>query len=212
MQSLIQSLIQNDEMVLFRDYRSGTLRDWSGNGNHGTGSNMHLRRGLGGTQAHFNDANGYEQVPDDPILRTLQGTLVAFGEFNKLERATGSTSGRIISKRDGGGANYDWILTADPRMDLYCGVETRTLNVDYRGARSLAVDFSNGEKPKGWKDGLLLGEFSDVLTVTSDDAPVYFGNWYAATRSLLNPLTAALIINRRLSDDEHAQLVSEVIG
>lgn len=212
MGALITSLIREGALVLFHDYRSGTLRDWSGHGNHGTGSNIRFLTARGGVA--FRDPDGYILVPDAPELRmSAQLTLAAFGEFNRIERPNLSQS-QFLSKRDAGGSNFYMVANDDPTVKFNDAAGTHDLvgGVDYRGSRLVATSAADGRLPSLFLGGRLAGPMTVNCSIVADDAPLYIGNWYQLTRALRNPLWGAMVINRVLSADEHAGLAAEVLG
>lgn len=213
MADFLQQSIDDESLVLWHDYRrrEGTFDDLSGNGNDGVGSNVELRGG----GVYFRDPDGYIMVADAPELQLTEGTIDVLGYFSTPDRPVGATGARLVSKRDVGGNNYEFIITEDvgpiQRWYTYDNIASRSLTVDYVGARCLGVTFENGQVPEGWMNGLDAGAFSGAMTAIADDADLYIGNWYSATRSTYNIIQAVLIFNRVLTETEHSKLYGELL-
>ena len=207
-ESIIKEKILSGELVLYHDYRFGTYADLSKNDN-GAIVKSNISPDSRGTRFRNND--GYIQVNDSPELQGDEWTLFAIGNFLRLERASDATSGRIISKRDAGGTQFEWILDNQPRMLLYDGTATKTISLNYIGARSLGIIFKSTEIPIGYKNGLKVGDFDGSVTITVNDAPIYIGNWYSASRSILNIIQAILMFNKKLDGHEMARLHGELM-
>lgn len=207
MGALITQLKREGVLRLFHDYRSGTLRDLSGNGNHGTGSNIRFIKGVG---VVFRNPDGYIVVANSASITLTEGAFVIFSDLDKLEIQ--APVSWVFSKRDAGGINYDFRLNSGPQWQFYDGTASRILADDYRGAKSVGVNFGNGVVAQGYKTGIYAGLFSAASTITADDAPLYIGNWHSATSSMLNPMKAVILCSRQLTAKEHATLVKEVIG
>lgn len=205
--TLIQQLIRDGDLVLYHDYRSGSFHDWSEQGNDAAVTS-NVWYGGGGIQ--FADANGYIQVTDAAELQLTEGSMMVVGDFANLERPA-AEQGRLVAKRDVGGTNYDWRIDDTPRFLLYDGAVSRILNADYRGSKSVGVDFDGGGIPNGYLNGVFAGAYTGAVTITADDAPVFIGNFYGVTRSALNPFWAVLIVNRILTATEWAQLHQELL-
>ena len=118
----------------------------------------------------------------------------------------------MISKRGGGGCNYEFIIDDAPSVLFYYLSVTRLLAVDWRGARTIAVNISHGAVPDVYIDGLLAGPMNGTSNVVAKSVPLFVGNWYQFTRSTLNPVQAALVFNRQLTATEHAALHGELMA
>jgi hypothetical protein len=211
MRSFLQQSIRDGSLVGWWDLRrwNQTFLDLSGQGN-GASATSNIWWGGGGVQ--FADANGYIQVADAAELQGTTWTLVALGDWTRLESGGGAASGRLVSKRDAGGTQYEWYLDNTPQMRLSDGAVTRLLALDYRGKRLLATSFTSGATPVVYLDGLLEGSMNDTVTITANDAPLYIGNWYLATLATYNIIQSVLIFNDQLTATEHAQLFGELMA
>jgi len=201
----LKQLIDEGVLVLWHDYRQGTLADLSGNGNDGSFSNAWW----GGGGAQFQDPDGYIVVADAAELQLTAGTFVVLGEFTQLERTTGQS--RLISKRDAGGTNYEFRLSGTPTIEIFDGANIRSIAADYRGYKTISASFTNGATPEAYLNGLDIGAMNDVVAISTDDAPVFIGNLYQFTRSTYNIIQAALIFNIILDADEIAQVHGELV-
>ena len=210
MTSFLQKSIEDGSLVLWHSYRSwnGTFDDLSGNGNDGTASNVEFRGG--GVQVR--DPDGYIVVADSDELQLTTGSFIILGFFPRVERANDDTSARLISKRDAGGTNWEIILDSTPDIGFYDGVNTRTLSVDYYNAKFIGVTIDTGPATAiGYLDGVNAGNFDDTSTLSIDDAPLYIGNWYNASRSTYNVIQSVLIFNKVLTETEISKLYGELM-
>jgi hypothetical protein len=202
----IDELLRRGEIVYWGRYDEGTFADFSGYGNvPDVKSNVRLE----GDGLWFNDANGYIRIPDSSELQLTRGTLIALSKFVHAERSTQSW---VISKRDAGGTNYDFRLDSTPQLELYDGTSTRVRAASYYGAEMVGMTFADGETGVGFVDGVSVGDFSGTSTVSTDDAPLYIGNYYVASGSMYNPLHGIMIINRPLIESEVAQVTGELMN
>jgi hypothetical protein len=197
---LIQNLIDRGELVLFHDYRSGTLRDWSENGNDGVGTNVAFQGG----GVRFNTATSKITVADSAELQGDEFTLLVFGNF--LSQVTEED---LLTKIDGGGTNYYFYVNA-ATITVYDGTNFRTITTNITGNKCVAVNIKNGEAGEGFLDGVSVGAFNGTFSLSADDAPLLIGNRYDNAKNLRSSLHAALIVNRQLTAQEHSQLYSEL--
>ena len=203
----IQDLRDEKELVLFHDYRNGAAVDESTNEhdmaeNDGTLTDT-TWDGYGLT---FPLTTSVIDVADDDDLQLEAGCLVAY--FNR-EILGQSSDEYIISKRDGGGVNYQWFITSTG-CSFYDGANTRTVTADLEHYKTLAVNFEDGEIPQLFGDGDPIAEFSGTVAITKNDAPIEIGN-YNDLNPLQSTLCAALIVNRRLTALEHFDLHAELL-
>ena len=201
--SVIQRLKAEGALVLWLDFRSRSFWDFSGHGNHGTPTDVHF---AGDRGVRFPASTSKITVSDSPELQLTEGTLVVFGEFLSQKEAT-----RLISKRDAGGINYDLYFRTGPlRLILYDGTISAIATTDVTGKKYIAINMKSGEKCEGFVDGISIGLTYVASTITEDDAPLLIGGLYVNNYQLRSTLTAALIVNRRLTASEHAELYAEL--
>ena len=203
--SFLQQSIRDGSLVLWHRYDQGTLIDWSGQGNGGTPADLWYDGG----GLRFSDPDGVVTVPDASELQLTEGSIFILGDFMALERTPNESV--FVSKEDGGGINYEFDLDATPRFLFADGVATRVLNTDYRGSKSVAVTFEDGETPIGYVDGLSVGTFNGSVTITTDDADLKIGNRYPKTRSVYNPIWNVCIWNDILDGAEIAEAHGELV-
>ena len=115
----------------------------------------------------------------------------------------------LISKRDAGGTNYE-TTTSAAAMAFYDGVNTRTIVAAIPGRHCLALNAESGLRVEAFFDGLSVGLFNDISTLTVNDAPLKIGNYHNGNFPRQSALSAVLIVNRRLTATEHALLYSEL--
>jgi len=203
---IIDDLKAEGVLVLYHDYRSRSFHDFSGNGNDGTPTDVHFSGNRG---VRFPASTSVITVSDSPELQLTEGTLVVFGEFLSQEY-----NERIISKRDNGGTNYEMHLqvTPVPRLYLYDGTYGRFINANITGRKYIAINMKDGEACEAYVDGVSIGLFYNTSVISVDDAPLLIGHRYGNLYNLRSTLTAALIINRKLTASEHAELYAELSG
>ena len=201
--SLLQSLIRSGELVLYHDYRSGSFRDFSTQGNNGTPS-----AGVqweGGKQIRF-PGNGVVAVADAAELQLTQGSIVVLGDFTKQV-----ASNNLVSKRDAGGTDYAFYVGAvATNITFYDGVAERHIASSIVGSKCVACTFSSGSAAELFVDGLSRGLFVGVSTVTVNDAPLNIGNNWLLSNGISTPLSAVVIVNRVLTATEMSVLYGEL--
>ena len=199
MSNIIQKLINEGVLSLYHDYRSGHFQDLSGNNNTGTPTNtVFNKEGLA-----FPATTSVVTVADSAELQLTEGTLIFYADkFPNL------LTPRLISKRDVGGTNYELRIAA-LQLSFYDGANTRLLayptNMRYCG-----VNMESGEKCEGFSNGVSLGLFNDTSTITVDDAPIKIGNYFPYGQNTRNISYTVMIINRKLTATEHAELYAEL--
>jgi len=199
--SIIQRLKDEGSLVLMHLYASRSFYDFSGHGNHGTPTDVHF---AGNRGVRFPASTSVITVSDSPELQLTEGTLVVFGEFMSQEDTE-----RIISKRDSGGTNYEFYTTSTDAV-VYDGTSARSVTTDITGKKYIAINIKSGEKNDLYIDGNLKATFFVSQTFTQDDADTLIGNSYNNGNNLQSTLTAALIVNRKLTASEHAELYAEL--
>jgi len=192
--SIIQDLIDEGALVLYHDYRSGSLRDWSGNGNDGTGTDVQwTNRGL-----KFPVSTSKVQVAHSAGLSPPAGAIVGFGRFTSCES-------EILVNKDN---EYGVYVSGTPKIYMkdYSGVD-RWVAATIAGKRCLGVNFEDGEKAAFHVNGSHVGDGNDTNTITADTNALTIGG---PSSNLLSVLEAVLIVNRVLTSTEHAQLYAEL--
>ena len=204
MTTFIQDSIADGSLVLWHDYRAGHMIDLSGNGNDGTPTSV-IWQGRDGIR--FPTTGSWVQVADSSELQLTTGTLAVLAAF--MDQATINTE-RLISKRDGGGNNYDWYLEATD-INLYDGATISDVNVTVPGHRLFAVSFDTTNQPDGYRNGIFHAQYDNIMsTLAVNDAPLFIGNRYTGTYQFQSAMQAVLIFNDKLTATEHAQLYSEL--
>jgi len=186
-----------DEAVLHHDYRAGHFSDLSGNANDGTPTAT-VWQGGGVT---FPASGSEIEVSDSAELQGTEFTLVAFGD---LSNPPGN--GRLLSKRDGGGTNFDWMIRGTTGLQVYDGTANLTIATAINDKRCFAINMKHGETPEGFTDGLSVGNYSAAATLSADNAPLIIGNYSSGGASIDSAIQAVLIFPRKLTATEHAEL------
>ncbi len=200
---LLQKLYAEGSLVLLHLYKSGTLLDFSGNGNHGVGTDIVFS---GGKVRFPLAATSKIVVADNVGLQSLTGSLVGTGDFVDSI----SNDKRFLSKRDGGGTHYDIKLDAAPQIEFYNGSITVTLAGSINGKTYLGINYDSGQIPQGYLEGLFEGAYSGVSTITANDADLVIGNYFVGTAPFGGSLESVVITNVQLTESEHSQLRAEL--
>lgn len=203
MSNFIAGLVGAGSVALYHDYRSGTYVDLSGNGNDGSpgAGSTWQERGLKMVAASA------VTVADAASLQLTAGSIVICSPF-----ITVSADQRFVYKRDAGGTNYDFFHDSAGNLSFYDGTNTRTLSLAIGGYQTLGVNFSNGDTPEGFANGLSVGNFDNTVAVSVDDAPLRIGNDHADASYLQSPIWAVLVMNVELTATQHAQVYTELMS
>lgn len=195
----LQELKTEGVLSLYHDYRSGTLRDWSGNGDHGVATLVNYnKQGL-----NFVPTNGYVSVADSVYNRIIAGTLIAFGDFNSMINYE-----VLISKRDATGTVYQ--LGIQSTGAYFFDSAIRALGISSAGKKCIACNFATGSPPAFYYNGIYAGVAGSNCSVTSRTVPVYFGNFYSGTYPLKSVLKGIVIVSRQLTATEHAEVCGQL--
>ena len=200
MSSIIQTLKAEGVLKLYHDYRAGHVQDLSGNDNNGVMTDtVWTNRGISFP------VDAKITVADSAELQLTEGTLVVFGDFSSSKG-----NGRLLSKRDGGGTNYEFFIRSTTGFQIYDGTDNSIIASDIYSKKYFAVNISDGEIPEGFTDGISIGTYDTALSLSKDDASLIIGNYTTGGASTNNIFKAALIINRKLTATEHAELYAEL--
>jgi len=202
MLDVVSKLKNEGVLKLYHEYRTGSFQDLSGNANHGTPAEIYWA----GNSLGFNLNGGVVTVADSAELQGTEFTLIVGGYFN--EPLGGE---RLISKRDAGGTNYDMSFSTGPlRISLYDGSTTDHVNYDMTGSRYVAINTASGGSFSAYANGLYIGDSSGSQVITPDDADIKIGNYYNSGLNTRSTLDYVLIVNRLLTETEHAVLYAEL--
>jgi len=183
------------EAVLYQDYRDGSFEDLSNNGNDGTPTSVSFTNN--GLATH---SGGNVVVSDSSELQVTEGCLIVHSP-----QLNSQTLGQIISKRDGGGTNYDlYVQSNTPKF--YDGATISNGAAGVSGKKMLSVNFRSGEKPEFYYDGIFSTLGSQSATITVNDSDIYLGSFYNATNNFESVATSYLVFPRKLTASELAEL------
>jgi hypothetical protein len=175
--------------VLFFPFIGRTFRDYSGLENHSSVSDTDLKwiRSRGVDQIF----SGSLLVQNTTKLQAIDNwSLFVFGE---LESPMGSSTPRIISKRDGGGTHFEVFLTFD-QIRVFNGSIAVASVATLNGFDSLCITHENGEKPKTYLNDTFFGEMSNPITTTPNDANIYLKGLYTGSGSGLDRSRIGVLI------------------
>lgn len=202
--SFLLELKEAGDLALWHDYRSGDTLDRSGNGNDGVASSTVA---FGRSGAEFTDGSAMITVADALSLQSTTLTLVVFGAF-----AQQALNQYLLQKRDAGGNSYAFGISPGGGVVFFNAPVggTRITAQAVEGYNYLSVSTSPGGVPRFYRDGLSIADFSGTATVVADDAPLIIGNDFTGGNQTEDPIGAVAIINRILTDTEHAKLYGEL--
>ena len=203
------------DLVLFHDYRTGTLLDQGPNGLNGTavlplewqvptiGKNVSPANGR-----QPGTASGYVSVADNVALRlATTGTLIAFVAAMPI---TGTRC--LIAKADGALWNYILVATATQLIFQDNG-GGRALNfVLPRDTRMIGCTFSNGVAPNFYVNGDFAGAAAANCVITTGVGPtLQIGNLYNTVDGF-DTMAVVLIFSSMLTGAENSQLYNDFMG
>lgn len=209
MGTLLQSLLLAGDVAGFWDGRSGHWNDLSGNGNHGTAWPGMRQVGPAGSW----DPPGTGQtviVPDAPTLALTAGSVVAIAQdgyksqetYEVIISKSGPIGGITINYNMGFYAGHMYLSTTATLVDLATSVYN---------AKSVGYTFEHNQTPKGYKDGIYLGDFSGPIAVVPNNDLLFLGKYYSGN-FLKSPFSAVLLCNRVLTATEMAVLHDELLN
>jgi len=194
---ILQRLKTEGVILVYHDHRSGTLYDYSGNSRTGSpnSANCFSKNGM--------ITKGYVTVTNDATLQAATtGTLIV------RQSVTRSGSSSYFAKK-----NNQFQFTYSNGLDWYelrINGTSRTFNyTGLAGMQTHAVEFDNaGGTPKGYMNGILLGNYSGVLTSVADAANLTYGS----ASSDIEPQTVRyfLWISRKLLAAEHQEIYQQL--
>ena len=194
---ILQRLKTEGVILVYHDHRSGTLYDYSGNSRTGSSNsaNCFSKNGM--------ITKGYVTVTNDATLQAATtGTLIV----RQSATRAGATS-YFAKKNNQFQFVYSYGLS---QYDLYINGTSRTLNyTGLAGMQTHAVEFDNaGGTPKGYMNGILLGNYSGVLTSVADASNLFYGS----ASSDVEPQTVRyfLWISRKLTAAEHQEIYQQL--
>lgn len=186
--------------VLHHDYRLGHMLDLTANDHDGVPTDI-LWVG-GGVQGI--PGTGKITVTSSAAIEFGAGeqfSIVVYGEF------TSQTSSEDIVKKESGGVDYNWYLTAT-QVVLFTGATSGSITTDIKGSRCLGINAEDGTAGELFVDGITRGPFSAAHTFSSSSGDLTIGNLAGGTETLRSPLQALVMFNRKLTGVEHAQVCS----
>ncbi len=186
--------------VLDHRYWNGDFRDHSGNNNSGTPTGCSFQK-KPDKHVVF-EGTDLITVADSPELQLTEGTIICYGDFDSSKFVDDD---RVVDKADGGGENYIYYFRSATSMRINNGSVTSTATVNWDGAKSVAVSFATGSKPKFYANGAFANNGGTALTFTVDDAPLLIGNNGGSSRVATSPYKGVLIYNTVLTDEEISQ-------
>ena len=141
----------------------GHTRDSSGNGNHATILNAGGLVKAAKGHAYFPTTTASKlQIADSPTTQFTRFSFHLLGAWTE-NREGASTSGRLISKRDGGGINFDiFIQKSGKAILIYDGSITASLSyVGFNISKADVISFTHPDgtgRLKCYFDGVYVGE------------------------------------------------------
>jgi hypothetical protein len=196
---ILQELKTEGVLGLYHDYRSGTLRDWSGNGNHGTASvgSTWTKKG-----AKFRADTDEITVIDSASLQVSTMSVIILGDFT-------SNSDEYIFNKRGGGLTHFQFYTYTSGLVFFDGTHARTLVTSISGKRCMGLSCVSGSTAIGYLNGVSIGSFSGASTIVAEIPNLEIGNWADMARCR-SRIDAAVLISRDLTATEHAKVYAQL--
>lgn len=192
----LQSLIDSGVCVLYHDYRSSTFRDWSGNGNDGMGTGAFTGQGY----------RGAITVPHDSSIDLTTLTAVFFTKGPFLTQSTFEVFGGKQTAINPGWAVY---TSSTVIRNIQIGADPQ-LAQDIKGSSYLGFNLEDGAPFDMYKDGRLVGSSDIDCIIESNTEDFYIAEFDDGTSPLNHALSAVLLFNRVLTDEEHENIYCEL--
>lgn len=187
--------------VLWLPLFLGTLRDYSGHGNHGTASGGYWQAS-GGADGYFSNASGTKiEIADSPELQFTSFTAFWWGPHSRQIGAT-----RFLSKRDAGGTQVEIFAATAASLGVFDGAGVPTRAASVIGRDSFAVCLENGGTANLYLDGVLDGAFGGTNTITANDAPLNICGSFSAGQNWANNVQGVILYPAVLTPAEIATL------
>lgn len=201
---ILQELKTEGVLALYHDYRSGTLRDWSGNGNHAS---------ITGVGPFFDKVgvdlpNGqYLTVPFSASWAWTTSVSVVFGHFvtNTMFNAL---IGWDLLRHD---AAQGFLVRAG---DAYLGwsdfINLRSVAISSNLYRSLGLSMSNGATGASYVNGTAAGALSGNTVIGAPTGTLQI--YKPATAGADFPIVGRyiVIVKRVLTATEHARVYGQL--
>lgn len=182
------------------DFRAGFARDLSGQANHGTiVATSSWKRGRRGHELYPGSAGGVS-IADAAALRPDGAHTVVL--FVRPFRSTGLVGGRFWSCSTTGVGNAPEVrVGAADQLNYYDTLgNDRTLAFTMADAEMVAITLSaNAGTPKGYKNGVLVGNFSGTATLSANAAAHYVGNYPTGVAPLGTSVRSFIFCDQELS-------------
>lgn len=205
--SYLQTLIDAGKCVLYQDYRSGSLYDWSGNGNNGSPTNGSLSR------AGFDASNQNSRVtvPFAASLNLGNGAaLTTITLLSENYAAKTNTFQRLYDQPDGifayfnaGGDTLTFqVGTNNANVSAFSAISLKT--------RCFGIDWTANGIPNLYANGVFYSAFSAAIAPNSTANILTLYNNSAGTRVLGQRSAATIMFNVALTGTEHALVFDEL--
>lgn len=198
---ILQELKTEGVLGLYHDYRSGTLRDWSGNGNNGVG-----------TTVVFNKL-GLKGVPAGSLVTVASNAswqwstaLTVIINYSLAGSQFDGVTGQYCSFVNG--APFQAFRLFGSGFGWSDGINLRTGGANPHLGNSAAVSLSNGLTGTAWINGLFISNLSGTSVIVAPASSLLLnyaqaGSWPVTTKSIV-------IIKRVLTATEHARVYGQL--
>jgi len=146
--------------------------------------------------------------------RITDGYILVFCEVNGA-LPTGA-SYRLVSKRDAGGTNFEFLVESSTTLNVYNGTTVATSPASILGDGFKMVGakiHSTSTAPTFYVNGINKGQSATSLAFSQNDAPIIVGNFYTGGTSCapIFPITRVIILNNNtyVTDKDIAELYNE---
>jgi hypothetical protein len=218
MTDLIKRLTASGELVLYHDYRSRSLRDWSGQGNDGVGVNTPK---WGGGNIRLDDWSEQSvKVANTASLNQANLTMLVLAQKWRpaLVGAQNGDTAVIASRYTSGAIDFYWTYYGASVHYIYAASGVQAVTQTNPGnARLVAFNLISNGIGSLYTDGVFVGSLALPSTAfnsygTNDLHIGGFKNAVVPRAMSRVGIQAFLYISRNLTATEHAQIYGELIN
>jgi hypothetical protein len=209
--SIIQKLKQEGVLKCYADFRAGSGYDLSGSGNHFVPSGSGVSQTIRGMRILAAATTCSVPASTGCALLSGAGAVIWFGGPATALNSVATVKTFVIK---GLGVTTDWGLNwLGGNLRVTIGATSSAISVTQtviETAKALAFNYTAGNKPELYMNGLLAGLGTNVVTVSTDNPGIFAATTTVGATGLSGLTQAVLVISRRLTSTEHSLLYHEL--